>query len=82
MTDVLVTAKGPSYLAAIEPTGTLFHSPVPGKLKILKSDDLATWAEMSVDYRAVGRRACLATPGGKSVWVATDTGMILRLSSE
>jgi len=82
VTDVLVTAKAPAYLAAIEPPGTLFHSPVPGKLKMLKSDDLEDWTEMSVDYRAVARRACLATPDGKNVWVATDTGMILKLSSE
>jgi hypothetical protein len=82
VTDVLVTAKGPAYLAAIEPPGTLFHSPVPGKLKMLKSDDLETWTEMIVDYRAVARRANLASPGGKSVWVSTDTGMILKLSSE
>jgi photosystem II stability/assembly factor-like uncharacterized protein len=82
VTDVLVTANGPSYLAATEPSGTLFHSPVPGKLKILKSADLANWMEMDVDYRAVARRACLATPDGKTVWVATDTGMILKLSSE
>ena len=82
VTDVLVTAKGPAYLAAIEPLGTLFHSPVPGKLKMLKSDDLENWEEMTVDYRAVARRACMAAPDGKSVWVATDTGMILKLSSE
>jgi beta-xylosidase len=79
VTDVLVTAQGPAYLAAIEPPGTLSHSPVPGKLKILKSDDLENWTEISVDYRAVARRAYLATPDGKSVWVATDTGMILKL---
>jgi len=82
VTDVLVTAKGPAYLAAIEPPGTLFHSPVPGKLKILKSDDLVNWTEMSVDYRAVARRTNLASPDGENVWVATDTGMILKLSAE
>lgn len=82
VTGVLVEAKGPAYLAAIEPSGTLFHSPVPGKLKILKSEDLENWAEMDVDYRAVARRACLAAPNGENVWVATDTGMILKLASQ
>jgi hypothetical protein len=82
VTDVLVEARGPSYLAAIEPPGTLFHSPVPGKLKILKSEDLENWTEMDVDYRAVARRAFLAAPNGENVWVATDTGMILKLASE
>lgn len=82
VTDVLVEAQGPAYLAAVEPPGTLFHSPVPGKLKILKSDDFENWAEMDVDYRAVARRAYLAAPNKENVWVATDTGMILKLASE
>ena len=82
VTDVLLEAKGPAYLAAIEPPGTLFHSPVPGKLKLLKSEDLENWTEMDVDYRAVARRACLAASNGENVWVATDTGMILKLTTQ
>jgi len=81
VTDVLAQAKGPAYLAAVEPNGTLFHSPVPGKLKVLKSDDLQSWTEMPVDYRAVARRAFLAAFGA-DVRVATDTGMILKLAAE
>jgi hypothetical protein len=82
VTDVLVQSGNPAYLAAVEPQGTLFHSPVPGKLKILKSLDLEKWEEMQVDYRAVARRAILAHAGQDQVWVATDTGMILKLVSE
>ncbi len=82
VTDVLAETQGPAYLAAVEPPGTLFHSPVPGKLKILKSKDLENWTEMDVDYRAVARRASLAAPTPENVWVATDTGMILRLAPE
>ncbi|MGE5645868.1 MAG: WD40/YVTN/BNR-like repeat-containing protein [Acidobacteriota bacterium] len=82
VTDVLVISEGPAYLAAIEPPGTVFHSPVPGKLKLFRSGDFAEWEEMEVDYRAVGRRATLACPGKGPVWVATDTGMILKLASE
>jgi hypothetical protein len=82
VTDVLVIPEGPAYLAAIEPPGTVFHSPVPGKLKLLKSGNLADWQEMEVDYRAIGRRATLAAPERGPVWVATDTGMILKLASE
>jgi photosystem II stability/assembly factor-like uncharacterized protein len=80
VTDVLIEAQGPAYLAAVEPTGTLFHSPVPGKLKVLKSEDLEKWTDMEVDYRAIARRACLAAADRANVWVATDTGMILKLS--
>jgi photosystem II stability/assembly factor-like uncharacterized protein len=82
VTDVLVPAKGPAYLAAVEPPGTLFHSPVPGKLKLLKSDDMEKWTEMDVDYRAVARRAHLAAADPGNIWVATDTGMILKLVAE
>jgi photosystem II stability/assembly factor-like uncharacterized protein len=82
VTDVLVSDKGPAFLAAIEPPGTLFHSPVPGKLKMLESNDLQNWTEMEVDYRAVARRAMLASAGPGNVWVATDTGMILKLTAE
>jgi hypothetical protein len=82
VTDVLAQAHGPAYLAAIEPSGTLARSPVPGKLKILQSKDLSEWTEMGVDYRAVARRARLAASDPGHVWVATDTGMILQLDSE
>jgi hypothetical protein len=82
ITDVLVTPQGAAYLAGVEPPGTLFHSPVPGKLKVLKSEDLFDWKDMYVDYRAVGRRAILASAGPGRLWVATDTGMILALTTE
>jgi photosystem II stability/assembly factor-like uncharacterized protein len=82
VTDVLVASNGTGYLAAVEPPGTLLHSPVPGKLKILQSKDLDNWTEMDVDYRAIARRAHLAASDPGNVWVATDTGMILKLASE
>lgn len=82
VTDVLVPATGPAYLAAVEPPGTLFHSPVPGKLKMLKSEDTENWTDMDVDYRAVARRAVLSSSDPANVWVATDTGMILKLVAE
>jgi photosystem II stability/assembly factor-like uncharacterized protein len=79
VTDVALPDNGPAYLAAVEPPGKLRPSPVPGRLHILRSDDLKTWLEMPVDYRAVARRAVLAGAGPGHIWVATDTGMILRL---
>lgn len=82
VTDVALPPQGPAYLAAIEPPGALSRSPVPGKLKLLKSDNLSEWKEMEVDYRAVARLAILAAPDAAHVWVATDTGMILKLVPE
>lgn len=77
ITDVLMTPHG-SYAAGLEPVGTVRRSPIPGKLKILTSENGDRWREMSVDYRADAHRAYLAG-AGNSVWVATDTGMILKL---
>jgi hypothetical protein len=79
VTDVAIMPYGPAYLAAVEPSGSLLHSPVPGRLKMIKSDDLQLWQEMEVDYRATATRAILATAGSDDLWVATDTGMILKL---
>ncbi len=79
VTDFALAPDGPAYIAAIEPPGTMAHGPVPGKLKILRSDNLTDWTEMEVDYRAVARRAFLAAPDATHAWVATDTGMILKL---
>lgn len=80
ITDVVLPAKGSAFLAGFEPAGRLVRSPIPGKLRILQSKDLTNWQEMDVDYRAVAHRAMLATAGEKHIWVATDTGMILRLA--
>jgi hypothetical protein len=82
VTDVALLPAGPAYLAAVEPQGKMARLPVPGKLRLLRSDNLKDWNEMQVDYRAVARRAMLAASGPGQLWVATDTGMILKLASE
>lgn len=82
VTDVALLTGGPAYLAAIEPPGRLAWSPVPGKVKLIKSADMSTWTEMEVDYRAVAHRAILAVFDAGHAWAATDTGMILRLESK
>jgi len=75
----MILAGSSAYLAGFIPSGTLEQSPIPGKLVILESTDLENWEEMEVDYRAYAHRAVLAASGEGNVWVATDTGMILRL---
>jgi hypothetical protein len=67
------------YLAGVEPTGKMNSAALPGKVKILKSDDFKTWTDMPVDYKAVARSVVMAGPDPAHVWVATDTGMILHL---
>jgi hypothetical protein len=80
VTDIAIAAPtGPIYLGAVEHFGKL-QLPIPGKVKILKSDNAVDWTEMQVDYRAVAGRVILATAGPDQVWAATDTGMILKLT--
>jgi photosystem II stability/assembly factor-like uncharacterized protein len=78
-TDITLAANGTAYAAAIEPPGKMNWGPVPGKVKVLKSTDLRAWTEMAVDYRATGRNAVIAVVDDAHAWIATDTGMILRL---
>src|SRR5580700_9030977 len=53
ITDVRAFAGSThGILAGYETSGTIYRSPIPGKLKVLTSDDLEQWDEMKVDYRA------------------------------
>jgi photosystem II stability/assembly factor-like uncharacterized protein len=80
ITDVhLFDGSNKAFLAGYETLGKIYHSPVPGKLKVLTSDDSENWTEMPVDYRAVAHRAMIAGPDPLHVWIATDTGLILNL---
>jgi len=79
ISDVLLLHSGGAYLAGVEVVGRLQHSPIPQALKILHSEDLHDWKEMEVDYKANAGRAMLRAAPDGSLWVATDTGMILKL---
>ncbi len=67
------------YLAGVEPTGKMNTAAIPGKVRILESDDFETWTDMAVDYKAAARSVMIAGPDSDHLWVATDTGMILHL---
>jgi hypothetical protein len=77
ITDLALT-PGFALLAGFEPPGSVAWSPVPGKVKILKSVDLSKWEEMEIDYRAVATSVKIAA-SGTSAYAATDTGMLLKL---
>ena len=76
--DAGFTVDGSGVLAAIERKGELGHLPIPGRLRIYESADLATWTELNVDYKAVANSAVLSTGDLRARFVATDTGMILK----
>jgi len=78
ITDVALPPSGPAYLAGIEKLDHLNDSPVPGKVKVLRSEDLDNWQEMDVDYRATAHRVMISAIDNKNIWIATDTGMVLK----
>ena len=79
VTDLVLLPDGTVLLAAVQPPGSSNQVPIPGKLRMLRSEDLKLWEAMPADYKAVAQRAMLATADRDHVWVATDTGMILVL---
>ncbi|HEY1411236.1 MAG TPA: hypothetical protein VGF36_03805, partial [Rhodopila sp.] len=82
-TDVhLFAGSNKAIIAGYETSGAVYRSPIPGKLKVLTSDDLENWTEMPVDYRAVAHSAIIGGPDENHVWIATDTGMILKLVND
>ena len=70
---------GKTFIAGVEPTGKMNSAPIPGAVKVLESSDYKTWNEMKVDYKAEARWVMVAGPDAEHVWIATDTGMILKL---
>ncbi len=78
LTDLALLGDGRLLAAAIDQQARGPAPPIPLRLKVLESRDGSLWTEMEVDYRAEARRAVLASAEG-AAWIATDTGMILRL---
>jgi photosystem II stability/assembly factor-like uncharacterized protein len=83
ITDIRAFAgSNKAVIAGYETAGTIYRSPIPGKLKVLTTDDLQNWQEMKVDYRAVAHSAMIAGPDENNLWIGTDTGMILKLVTQ
>lgn len=83
ITDVrLFDGSNRGIIAGYETEGRIHRSPIPGKLKVLTSTDREEWTDMPVDYRAVAHGAIIAGPDESHVWIATDTGLILKLVTQ
>lgn len=81
--DCIILSSGEIILAATERQGKSMLLPIPGKLKMMRGGASAkTWLDMDVDYRAVATRAIMAAADDRHLWVATDTGMILKLAQQ
>ena len=78
VTDIWQASDGTAYLAGIVIKGQL-RSLIPTPVQVLTSKDLKDWKPIPVDYRAEATTAILAAAGDDNLWMATNTGMILKL---
>ena len=76
--SVVILPGGEVVVAAIEMAGTFNQVPIPGKLRMMTTTSMSTWLTEKSDYRAEARIPMLAAADANNVWVATDTGMILK----
>jgi hypothetical protein len=77
--DFTILPGGETWMASVELPGKSSQVPIPGKLKMLNSRSMDSWLEIPVDYRAVATRPVISAADAMHIWVATDTGMILKL---
>ena len=75
----LFAGSNKAMAAGYEINGPVFRSVVPGKLRVLTTNDFENWTDMDVDPRAVAHKAIIAGPDEDNLWIATDTGSILHL---
>jgi hypothetical protein len=81
ISDIWLSGNGSAWLAGVVSPGEV-RGLAPGKVQVLKSrgTDYTVWESSDMDYRAVANRAVIAGVGDKDFWIATDNGMILKLS--
>ncbi len=82
MTAVAFDAQGQAWMGGIEPPLKIRGAAIPGPVKLYRgtAPQYNLWQAIPVDYRANANQVALAIGPDGTVWVATDTGMILRLA--
>ncbi|HUB78364.1 MAG TPA: hypothetical protein VMB03_06185 [Bryobacteraceae bacterium] len=78
VTDIWLASDGTAYLSGSKVRGKL-RGVIPDKVEVFTSKDLDEWTPIPVDYRAEASSTILAAPDDDHLWLATDTGMILKL---
>lgn len=76
--DIWLASDGTAYLAGTAVRGRM-RGVIPEKVKVMSSKDLQNWTPIPVDYHAEANATILAAAGDDNLWMATDTGMILKL---
>ena len=80
--DVALTTQGTPYLAGHELGGRGSRQSHSRKAEGIDQQGFRQMDRDPVDYRAEAHRAYLAIAEDRDVWVATDTGMILKLQND
>ena len=78
VTDIWLASDGTAYLSGTVVRGRL-RGVIPEKVRVLTSKDFETWTPIPVDYHAEATSTILAASDDDHMWMATDTGMILKL---
>jgi hypothetical protein len=78
ITDIWLASDGAVYLAGTIVRGRL-RGVIPERVRVLTSKDRHNWTMVPVDYRAEATTTMLTSSGDDQLWMATDTGMILKL---
>ena len=78
VSDIWLASDGTAYLSGVRIRGKL-RGVIPDKVEVFTSKDLENWTPIPVDYRAEASNTILAGAGDDHLWLATDTGMILKL---
>ncbi len=80
VSDIWLAPDGTAWLAGVALRGQI-RDVVPGRVQVLMSraKDYSLWVAQDVDYRAVANRVVLSALDGHNMWLATDSGMILKL---
>jgi photosystem II stability/assembly factor-like uncharacterized protein len=82
ISDAALLPNGTIYLSGTQTSSMVHNSPIAGKVKILRTVDMESWEDMPVDYKVEAHRTMIAAPDENNIWVATDTGTILKLRKE
>ncbi len=78
VTDIWLSPSGVAYLTGTAVAGAI-RNVVPGRVRVLQSRGKDDWHDVPVDYRAQANRTRLAAIDESHMWLATDSGMILKL---
>jgi len=79
VTDVAFLTSGTALLVGVDAAAKGDRQLLPSAVRVLSSDDLREWKEMEVEGPCSAHSVVLSVVDPGCAWLATDTGVILRL---